>query len=103
MLQLMRAQDPPCPWGVWTSYAAAVEGYLSVMQWLRAQDPPCPWDRHSCHAAAEGGYLTMLQWLRAQDPPCPWNKVRHMFSGSKGRPLGYPAVAPGPRATVSVG
>ena len=46
-------------------------GYLASVQILRAQDPPCPWDGKTCSLAAEGGHLHVLQWARSQDPPCP--------------------------------
>ena len=66
--QILRAQDPPCPWDVKTCRKAAEGGHLDVLQWLRSQDPPCPWDKWTCRYAAEGGHLDVLQWARSQDP-----------------------------------
>jgi hypothetical protein len=74
VLQWLRAQEPPCPWGQFTCASAAGCGDLAVLQWLRAQEPPCPWDEDTCGQAAEFGGLGVLQWLRAQQPPCPWNE-----------------------------
>ena len=48
-------------------------GCLKSVQILREQDPPCPWDERTCMYAAEGGHLDVLQWARSQDPPCPWS------------------------------
>ena len=72
VLQWLRAQDPPCPWGKYTCANAAKRGHLEVLKWLRAQDPPCPWDRFTCAGAAASGYLEVLQWLRAQDKKVLW-------------------------------
>jgi len=71
VLQWLRAQDPPCPWGKGTCYSAAKGGHVHVLEWLRAQDPPCPWEG-TCTGAAVAGHVHVLEWLRAQDPPCPW-------------------------------
>jgi hypothetical protein len=78
ILQWVREQDPPCPWGVSTCNAAADAEDLEVLMWLREQDPPCPWDERTCQAAAGaigGGSLKMLKWMREQHPPCPWNNA----------------------------
>jgi hypothetical protein len=71
VLQWLRSQDPPCPWGSDTCARAARNAHLHVLQWLRSQDPPCPWG-DTCDYAARNGHLHVLQWLRSQDPPCPW-------------------------------
>ena len=71
-LQWLRSQDPPCPWGVDVTEAAASTD-LKTLQWLRGQQPPCPWNMQTCAAAARAGKLEILVWLRAQDPPCPWS------------------------------
>jgi len=70
MLQWLRAQG--CPWNKYTSWSAAMNGHLGVLQWARAQDPPCPWDKGTCADAANHGHWALLKWLRTQDPPCPW-------------------------------
>jgi len=73
VLQLLRAQVPPAPWGVEVCQTAASKGRLDLLQWLRSQTPPCPWDDTTCLAAAEQGHLEMLRWLRVQAPPCQWD------------------------------
>ena len=73
VLQLLRCQDPPCPWEEACSLAAE-GGHLATLQWLRSQDPPCPWDELVCSLAARSGHLATLQWLRPQEPRCPWDE-----------------------------
>ena len=57
-------------------------GCLKSVQILREQDPPCPWDESTCWGAAEGGHLHVLQWLRSQDPPCPWGSHTCMYAAT---------------------
>jgi len=73
VLQLLRAQVPPAPWGVEVCQTAASRGRLDLLQWLRSQTPPCPWDVTTCLAAVEQGQLGRLRWLRVQAPPCQWD------------------------------
>jgi len=70
VLQGLRAQIVPCPWGTYTCVCAARGGHLAVLQWARAQG--CPWDEWPCASAAYGGHLVVLQWALAQG--CPWDE-----------------------------
>lgn len=54
---------------VQTCASAAHHGHHEVLNWLRAQNPPAPFGPEVCAAAAAGGHLEVLQWLRSQDPP----------------------------------
>ncbi|KAJ1380181.1 hypothetical protein B484DRAFT_462329, partial [Ochromonadaceae sp. CCMP2298] len=85
VLEWLRAQDPPCPWGISTGVAAARVGHLHVLEWLRAQDPPCPWSEETSTTAAAEGQLEVLKWLRAQDPPCPWGANTCTTAANYGR------------------
>ena len=72
-LEALQLLLPLCGLSSGVCAAAAASGHLTVLQWLRAQDPPCPWGGHVCESAARSGQVAALQWLRAQDPPCPWS------------------------------
>jgi hypothetical protein len=71
VLQLMRAQDPPCPWNAGSCANAAMRDGLEVLQWLRAQDLPCPWDELAVGEAIKEKELTELLWLLTHNAPCP--------------------------------
>ena len=86
VLQWLKSQDPPCPWGESTCAGAAAQGQLEVLQWLRSQDPPFPWGKCTCAAAAAAqGQLEVLQWPRSQDPPCPWDRSTCFVAASYGQ------------------
>ena len=51
---------------------AARAGRLDIIQWLRAQDPPCPWGRHPTkitRVAAAYNHTAIVQWLRENGCP----------------------------------
>ncbi|KAL3136065.1 hypothetical protein ABBQ32_14211 [Trebouxia sp. C0010 RCD-2024] len=84
MLQWLREQDPPCPWGVETCAAAAQRDDLIVLQWLRAQKPACPWDATTCTSAAK--HDPIVGWRSQPNPHvlarallhgCPAADLRH--------------------------
>ncbi len=86
MLGWLRGQNPPCPWDASvTKAAAASPGKLEVLIWLRSQDPPCPWVRDSVTQAAASNDVETVQWLRAQDPPCPWGRDACAAAASHGK------------------
>ena len=96
MMELLRSQQPPCPWNeaecleeaceqghsqmlAWLRthgslssegcLLAAASGNLPLLKWMRCQDPPWPWDSNVMSAAAKDP--KMLQWILQQEPPCP--------------------------------
>ena len=96
MMELLRSQQPPCPWNeaecleeacdqghlqmlAWLRthgslasegcLLAAASGNLPLLKWFRCQDPPWPWDSNVMHAATEDSI--MLQWILQQELSCP--------------------------------
>jgi len=65
VLEWVRGQDPPLPWGN-TCGGAAGEGDLGVLQWARRQG--APWGG-ACAAAARGGHAGVLRWAREEGAP----------------------------------
>lgn len=63
------ARDLGCILDTHVCQRAARYGHLNVIQWLRTQDPPCPWGGGTCAYAAKGGHLNVLQWARAHGCP----------------------------------
>ncbi|KAG2453513.1 hypothetical protein HYH02_001733 [Chlamydomonas schloesseri] len=59
--QLLRARD--CPWGSWTTAAAAGADRREVVEWLVANDVPQGWDWRSAQSAARAGHVGLVRWL----------------------------------------
>jgi hypothetical protein len=72
VLQWMRGQTPPCPWGAGSCAAAALGGHLEVLQWMRGLTSPCWWGERTSAEAARGGHIELLQWMQDQTPALPW-------------------------------
>ncbi len=97
MVELLRSQNPPCPWDErsgmkaccsghqpvleclqalgypWTEQwpkIAASRGHCKLLEWMRSQDGDWLWDSSVCTAAQQ--HTEALRWLLAQTPPCPW-------------------------------
>lgn len=60
ILQWWQAQDPPCPWSVFTTARAAMGGHLETLRWLRNNG--CPWDSSTVHDARGYGSPLVAQW-----------------------------------------
>jgi hypothetical protein len=72
VLQWLRDPANCCPWSEQTSYAAAVNGHLSVLKHLRRPQDRCPWQEGAC--LSEGGMrccVDVLTYLAVEENDCP--------------------------------
>jgi hypothetical protein len=56
-------------WHLMTCLVAANAGQLEMLQWLRAQTPPCPWGSQVISTAMKRGFPEVAAWAVAQGCP----------------------------------
>lgn len=72
-------------WNIEICLYPAGLGHIHILEWLRSQNPPCPWGPAVCNKAAREGKLEALVWLRTQAPPCPWVLVECIQAARSGK------------------
>lgn len=64
---LMWLREHGFEWSNDACYEAVRSGDLEMLQWMRAQEPPCPWGRVDLlDVAQENGHLRLRRWLILQ-------------------------------------